>query len=323
MRLVGWGGSWVVGGVCVADSGRQHRIGARPPRREMAAALHHPLVLFALASIGMLNYGATAFVPLAGKITPLCRGSATFTAANGASTRSRGCVGPRMQMQQQEEKQGGSGWTGTARDLGDGGVASGQGGSDGVSEVLTGANIAKAVVGAGSFALPLACKNEGLAGGILTILFAGVLASNTMKSLMESRATVEERLGIAGASYVDVAREVLGKGGSNLVFGMTMASSIGVCSAYIAFIGSTLSLISSQDGTLVNSFAPNWTPLQFEILAAAAISPVTMLRSFSFLSLTSKHDKWHTQPKQPQHPSKQRDGVQPDEHRDFCFMFGE
>lgn len=297
------------------ELGRQHRIGARPHRQEMAAALHHPLALFALVSIGMLNYGATAFVPLAGKITPLCRGSAAFTAANGASIRSRGCVGPRMQMQQ-DGKKGGSGWTGTARDLGDGGVGSGQGGSDGVSEVLTGANIAKAVVGAGSFALPLACKNEGLAGGILTILFAGVLASKTMKSLMESRATVEERLGITGASYVDVAREVLGKGGSNLVFGMTMASSIGVCSAYIAFIGSTLSLISSQDGTLVNSLAPNWTPLQFEILAAAAISPVTMLRSFSFLSLTSKHDKWpsKTTPA-PKHfgcfARRTHDGVQP------------
>lgn len=130
---------------------------------------------------------------------------------------------------------------------------------------------------------------------------------------MESRAEVEQRLGIAGASYVDVAREVLGKGGSGLVFGMTMASSIGVCSAYIAFIGSTLSLISGQDGTLVHSLAPSWTPLQFEILAAAAITPVTMLRSFSFLSLTSKCNRQST-PSTRSLPGTQRSKLKSKRH---------
>lgn len=142
----------------------------------MTSALHHPLVFFALVSMGMLTHSATAFAPLAGKITQARGGSAPLRVAHGAAMRSRGRVGVRMQIRN-EERKGGSGWSGTARELGGG---SGQGGSDGVSEVLTGANIAKAVVGAGSFALPLACKNEGLAGGVLTILFAGVLASRTM-----------------------------------------------------------------------------------------------------------------------------------------------
>ena len=39
----------------------------------------------------------------------------------------------------------------------------------------------KAIVGAGSFALPWVLKNEGVAGGILTIVVAGLLSSYTMK----------------------------------------------------------------------------------------------------------------------------------------------
>lgn len=56
----------------------------------------------------------------------------------------------------------------------------------------------------------------------------------------------------------------------------------------MAFIGSTLALLASQDGTWVHTLAPSWTGIEFELAAAALIAPVTMLRSFSFLSLTSE-----------------------------------
>ena len=51
----------------------------------------------------------------------------------------------------------------------------------------------KAIVGAGSFALPWVLKNEGVAGGILTIVVAGLLSSYTMKQLVRCKDHVQVR----------------------------------------------------------------------------------------------------------------------------------
>lgn len=117
-------------------------------------------------------------------------------------------------------------------------------------------NVAKAIVGAGSFSLPYVCKNEGVAGGAFTIIVCAVLASFTMQSLIESKNQVEQRTGQTGLSYVDTTRLTLGETGASVVFVLTAMASLLVCSSYLAFIGSTLGSMAAQDGNVLHSLLP-------------------------------------------------------------------
>eukprot|EP00802_Teleaulax_amphioxeia_P014039 Tamp_14097.p1 GENE.Tamp_14097~~Tamp_14097.p1 ORF type:complete len:510 (+),score=68.49 Tamp_14097:164-1531(+) len=148
-------------------------------------------------------------------------------------------------------------------------------------------NLAKAIVGAGSFSLPYVCKNQGIVGGLITISACAVLASYTMQSIIESKNQVEADTGREGLSYVDVAEITLGQAGSRVVFTLTALASLLVCSSYIAFIGSTLATMSAQQGNFVHELLPGVSKQAFEEGAAAVLLPITLLRSFGFLSFTS------------------------------------
>jgi amino acid permease len=175
-----------------------------------------------------------------------------------------------------------------------------KGDNEGVNEVSTFFNLVKAIVGAGSFALPWVCKNEGVLGGLITIVVAGILASYTMKQLVSCKDIIAARSsgstiegGVpAGLSYVDLASATFGEAGARFVFFCTVTASLGVCSAYIAFIGSTLESLAAQPSGLVHAMltagetAP-WSRDAFQLAAAAFLLPIVCLRSFRFLSFTS------------------------------------
>jgi hypothetical protein len=114
-------------------------------------------------------------------------------------------------------------------------------------------SIAKAIVGAGSFALPWVFKNEGVLGGTSSLLISALLSSVTIKSIAQSKVEVEARTGKRGLTYVDVARESVGEAGATLVFVFTLMASMLVCSSYIAFVGSTVAGMSAQDGNIVQT----------------------------------------------------------------------
>ena len=149
-------------------------------------------------------------------------------------------------------------------------------------------NLAKAIVGAGSFSLPYVCKKQGVVGGLGTIVVCAVLASYTMQSLIESKDEVEKRTGLAPLSYVDTARLTLGQNAATLVFTLTAMASLLVCSSYLAFIGSTLATMAAQEGNIITNLVPSGTSKEvFEVAVAAVLLPICCLRDFRFLSFTS------------------------------------
>lgn len=147
-------------------------------------------------------------------------------------------------------------------------------------------NLAKAIVGAGSFSLPYVCKNEGVAGGVITIIACAILASFTMQSIIESKNEVELRTGQTGLSYVDTARLALGDGGARVVFVLTAMAALLVCASYLAFIGSTLGSMAMQDGNILHSLLPDSTTFRKVGLLSANLS--RFLRN-SPLLLTFEH----------------------------------
>jgi len=154
----------------------------------------------------------------------------------------------------------------------------------GVSELDAAVSVAKAIVGAGSFALPWVFKNEGTAGGTISLVVSAVLSSVTMKSLARSKCAVEAKTGRRGLTYVDVARDTLGEAGAVLVFAFTLMASLLVCSSYIAFIGSTVAGMASQDGNIVQALLG---PVQQDVVQLAALGvilPICLLRDFRFLT---------------------------------------
>ena len=149
-------------------------------------------------------------------------------------------------------------------------------------------NLAKAIVGAGSFSLPYVCKNQGVLGGLCTIVGCAILASYTMQSLIASKDEVERRTGLRGLSYVDATRLTLGSSAAQLVFALTAMASFLVCASYLAFIGSTLATMSAQEGNFLSNIVPAGTSKEaFETAAAAVLLPICCLRDFRFLSFTS------------------------------------
>ncbi|KAL7470970.1 hypothetical protein ACHAXS_011258, partial [Conticribra weissflogii] len=179
-------------------------------------------------------------------------------------------------------------------------------------------NIGKCICGAGSFALPHVFLKEGVLGGTLAMGICAILATWTMQSLNDSRYSpalvlVEERKDdsndfneienddeiVAGnklkqnnfppTSYVSLAELALGKPSSALVFALTLAASLGVCSTYIAFIGQTLSSLSSDaaSNNFVHRLAPNLPQTTWEFLTALSVLPLSLVRNYGIFAFTS------------------------------------
>ncbi|ELR24157.1 Transmembrane amino acid transporter protein [Acanthamoeba castellanii str. Neff] len=96
------------------------------------------------------------------------------------------------------------------------------------------ASIIKAVVGAGSFALPWAFLQAGLFGGMIGILVLAILSCYTIRMLIQCK---RELVGKSDryVTYVDIAREVYGRVVAWTLYAAIVITSIGACSAYLVF----------------------------------------------------------------------------------------
>ncbi|EKX47005.1 hypothetical protein GUITHDRAFT_107350 [Guillardia theta CCMP2712] len=148
------------------------------------------------------------------------------------------------------------------------------------SDLSTLVTTVKVIVGGvAPLLMPWCIKNQGLLGGTLTIVLVGILSSFTVKQLVEYRDAVSVETGRDDLTYVDVAKHAFGVLGGTAVFGMTLVNSLGICAAYSAFIGTTLSSLSSSEGNIIHSLVPELSSNGFQLAAAALILPMNALAS--------------------------------------------
>lgn len=169
-------------------------------------------------------------------------------------------------------------------------VSTSLGGRGTESQTSASLNLGKCICGAGSFALPHVFLTEGLAGGTLAMTACALLAGSTMRSINESRRLVPRIDGAdAPSSYVELAERSLGPGASGLVFALTMAASLGVCSTYIVFIGQTLASLSSDglSGNVIHTLAPDVPQVSWEMGTALAVLPLSLVRNYGVFKITS------------------------------------
>ena len=149
-------------------------------------------------------------------------------------------------------------------------------------------NLGKCICGAGSFALPHVFLKEGVLGGTLALTACAFLATLTMQSINNSRSYLESTKETP-TSYVELAELSLGKSISNIVFGLTIAASLGVCSTYIAFIGQTLASLSidAESNNIIHSLLPDVDETTWEISTALAVFPLSLVRNYGVFAFTS------------------------------------
>ena len=166
-------------------------------------------------------------------------------------------------------------------------ISAGGGGTESQSSAAI--NLAKCICGAGSFALPHVFLEEGVLGGTLAIGLCGALATITMRSLSDSKLKASQVGEQPIASYVQLARTALGEPAAKVVFFLTMFASLGVCSTYLVFIGSTLESMSCDVAAdnIVRSLAPNVDELSWEVAAALVLLPLSLIRDYSIFAFTS------------------------------------
>lgn len=151
-------------------------------------------------------------------------------------------------------------------------------------------NLGKCICGAGSFALPHVFLDEGVLGGTLAMTLCGLLAAITMQSINRSRYAVSRIENVdPPSSYVALTEMSLGEGTSNIVFALTLAASLGVCSTYIVFVGQTLASLSadSVSNNIVNSMAPDVDERTWELITAATVYPLSLVRNYGVFAFTS------------------------------------
>jgi len=130
---------------------------------------------------------------------------------------------------------------------------------EGISDWEAGVSVAKAIMGAGSFALPWAFSKMGyIAGPLVLVLFLslsvrsiGILVDCARFLRTRHERTQSQSIGQGGVrsiSYVDVARATFGSTGAALAYTASIASSIGVCGSYLVFVALNLSSLLGRFG---------------------------------------------------------------------------
>eukprot|EP00986_Skeletonema_menzelii_P012525 scaffold6943_cov157-Skeletonema_menzelii.AAC.2 len=158
------------------------------------------------------------------------------------------------------------------------------------SKLSAATNLGKCICGAGSFALPHVFLDEGVFGGTLAMTTCGLLAAITMQSINRSRYTVSRIENVEPpTSYVALTEMALGGSVSKLVFGLTLAASLGVCSTYIVFVGQTLASLSADEvsNNIVHLIAPNVDEKTWEIITAGTVYPLSLIRNYGVFAFTS------------------------------------
>lgn len=158
------------------------------------------------------------------------------------------------------------------------------------SKLSAATNLGKCICGAGSFALPHVFLDEGVLGGTLAMTMCGLLAAITMQSINRSRYTLAQISNVEPpTSYVALTEMALGPSIANVVFALTLAASLGVCSTYIVFVGQTLASLSADEvsNNVVHLIAPNVDERTWEIITAGTVFPLSLIRNYGIFAFTS------------------------------------
>ena len=124
---------------------------------------------------------------------------------------------------------------------------------EGISNWEAGVSLAKAIMGAGSFALPWAFSKMGyLAGPLVLVAFLG-LSVHSIGLLVDCARWLRTNNGNRSNSYVDVARATFGRNGAALAYASSIASSIGVCGSYLVFVAANLLVLLEVESNDVSS----------------------------------------------------------------------
>ncbi len=151
----------------------------------------------------------------------------------------------------------------------------------GITEWEAGLSLAKAIMGAGSFALPWAFLQMGYLAGPI---FLGILMFLSVYSL-------QLLITCARASgqhcYVDVSRNIFGRAGARMAYVASVSASLGVCGSYLVFIAANLqSLLPLNATETTTEPAISQTCLIIMVLPwVVALSSVRDMKHFTFASL--------------------------------------
>ena len=153
-------------------------------------------------------------------------------------------------------------------------------------------NLTKAFLGAAGFALPYALSQGGLVAGLSSMLVFAFASAHTLKLLQRCRMILTHPSWMHGQpmvnpTYVDIGSAAFGKQGRIAVIFGIIAMSLGVCSAYLVFIGKTLHSVFERFG-----FTPGVDGMPSQMPALLMSLPLAILISLlgrwdSFLTCSS------------------------------------
>eukprot|EP00934_Nitzschia_sp_Nitz4_P009037 Nitzschia sp. Nitz4//scaffold134_size62860//30009//31400//NITZ4_006327-RA/size62860-processed-gene-0.32-mRNA-1//1//CDS//3329535493//9027//frame0 len=150
--------------------------------------------------------------------------------------------------------------------------------TQGISECEAGASLAKAIMGAGSFALPWVFSKMGyIAGPCFLCMLMALSVCSLQILLLSSRSSGKH-------SYVEVARTTFGTMGARLTYAASVSASLGVCGSYLVFIASNIqSLLEHMSGGSNIISQSGWVFIVLPL--AVLLSSVRDMKHFAFASL--------------------------------------
>lgn len=106
-------------------------------------------------------------------------------------------------------------------------------------------SLSQAFLGAASFELPWALQQSGIWAGAISLCIFGAICGYTLKLLgrVKSFTKVSDP---SEATLMDVGRAAFGRSGERVVQFAIIAMSLGVLSAYLVFMGSTLHSVFAE-----------------------------------------------------------------------------
>lgn len=153
----------------------------------------------------------------------------------------------------------------------------------GITEWEAGISLAKAIMGAGSFALPWAFRQMGYVAGPIFLGVLMVLSVYSLQLLVTcARATGKQ-------SYVDVCRSTFGRIGARIAYIASISASLGVCGSYLVFIAANLqSLLDSNESKTFQEVPTGMSQTSLILLVlplVVVLSSVHDMKHFAFASL--------------------------------------
>lgn len=146
----------------------------------------------------------------------------------------------------------------------------------------------KCAIGAGTFALPYAFAEAGVALSVVSTFFLGALSVYTIVILERAERTIAERHGEWGLSYPAVARYAFPDAtccGVNVAeagcLAGVIATCMGVTAAYIDFCAGVLPPLAEQ------WFGVDWSPTIFALILTPTVFLLALIESAKTLSFTS------------------------------------